>query len=172
MVWFWQGSSIEHIVSASFCMNVEGGEWEERCVREFWSKYPAILSRIKTAAQPTADAWREFMKLLDSFEKSGKIITIISDNPAYDLTAIDYNLFIRDREFGVRYNKDGTGYRKVADPSERIKGVSDASRKKITDRLNKEFAHTHWAADDARHILATYFLVQDALRALHAPTTS
>lgn len=154
--------------------------WEERCKREFWDKQPGLYERIKKAAglERQCETWTRFVKWLDNLERMSDKVVVLSDNPTYDLGAIDHELYQRFGRLGVRYTKGeideegkqtGGKYRPVKDPSERIKGLPKGMRDAIKAQLDKECPHTHWAPDDARRILKQYFLVQAAIEKLAQP---
>lgn len=162
------------IESKAFCGPVpEPKEFDQRCWTEFWSKNLSILERIKDTAQKEGvvlksqmiDAFMNYYYELDNrygpFTRSGnKRLILLSDNPAYDITAIDQALLMQtvnvksgkevgnEYVFPLRYTKSGQ-YNRVSDPSEMSSALPNKKSKEILDMVKKVSTHDHWAENDA-----------------------
>ena len=153
------GTHIGDIKTIGFCFE-EKGPFEKRCEQEFWSKNKELLERIRKEPKVT---WGEFRVWLLGLELRKLKVEFVSDNPAYDIAAVDYCLFTQAASrLPMRYTTDGQ-YRNISDPSEQMKGLSRAVQQLIITEAGKLAPHTHWAPDDAKHILVSFFLVKEAI---------
>lgn len=148
--------------TASFCFDYPGAPFEKRCYDEFWVKNLDILKRIQKEAKPAKAEWERFVDFLNALEKEHSKIKILSDNPAYDIEAIDWHLDKECGRAGIRYTSTGK-YRPVIDSSEMVKGLSKSVRDAIQAKVDKAIQHTHWAPDDAQGILLHYLLTQSVI---------
>lgn len=156
------GTDINSIKTASFCFDYKDKPFEKRCYDEFWIKYLDILKRIEGAAKPSKEQWKNFDKWLVELESQAESIKIVSDNPGYDIEAIDYHLHEELGRFPIRYDSTGK-YRSISDASEQIKGLPAMYRDQIKAKRDSMSNHSHWAEDDARSILVQYFLVKQTI---------
>ncbi len=160
------GSDSDNIQTRSWCFDHPDGPFEKRCVDEFWVHHKDILERIQKEAKASGrtvdEQWKNFATFMDDLYKTHKLV-LVSDNPAYDISMIDYELRSRKlKSSGLRfspYPKPNT-YLPVHDPTERIKGLDNDKANVIREAVNKIAKHTHWAADDALNILLLEFAVQ------------
>jgi hypothetical protein len=126
--------------------------FDKRCYDEFWSKNLDILENIRREAVPLEQAWKSIADFLTSLETDypESNVLICSDNPAFDLTFIDYNLFTRLGRLGVRYSDSGK-YRCVSDPT--AQRHFHPQKALLKQRLFESGAkHTHMPDDDAEGI--------------------
>lgn len=72
----------------------QGGEMEDRCHIEFWSKHPDLVEFYKTDAVEQKEGWNAIRYFLDNLEQihEGKKISFVTDNASFDIARIDYNL--------------------------------------------------------------------------------
>jgi len=159
------GTSLSSMEKGSFCFDYKDKPFEQRCFDEFWSKQDAVYKRICAEAVEPAEQWRTFKAFLDTLELSGDKVEIISDNPAYDVEAIDYHLNEELGRQGLRYSS-GMKYRCVHDSSERVKGLPAHYAEAIEKKAQSLAKHTHWAADDAEYILVHFFLTKTVIDTL------
>ena len=79
---------------SSYLKQPENCVWEQRCIDEFWSKYPELFEETK---KRVADA-REASEVMSSFKKwvlditKDKKTLIVFDTSGFDQAFIDYNL--------------------------------------------------------------------------------
>lgn len=156
------GKSIDTIQSASFCFDYKNIAFEKRCYDQFWSKNLQVLKRIEESAKDPEMEWKRFDDLLKQFEKQGTEVEFESDNPAYDIEAIDFHLFAELGRLPMRYTTQGE-YRSIGDSSERIKALPEVWKSYIDQRAQKIVTATHWAEDDARNILVRRFLTDQVV---------
>lgn len=127
---------------------------EEKCVSEFWARFPEVDAWIKREALPAPEvmkAFREWCRDMANIIGPGKI-TILTDSPDYDLGRLDYlghrtgiwDKPIRFLDVGVRHSQ--------ADPSERRAQLSDAA----------QAGFKTWLAEHAPHAKHSHFPDQDA----------
>lgn len=157
------GTNLKDIKTRSFCFDYHSGdrkvEFQKRCFDEFWTEHLDILARIeKEAIEPTAQ-WRAFIEFWDKFDEN---VVIVSDNPAYDIEAIDFHVWEEAKRFPIRWTADGK-YRKVCDPGQQMKGLLKGTQNAIRRRADKVAPHDHWAENDAKNILAQYFITRNMI---------
>lgn len=148
----------------------EDEKWEQRCKVQFWDKQPPeLLERIKRERKPAKEEWKDFLNFWTDITAKNQV-EIISDNPAYDIAAIDRDLLrYTGRDFGIRINADGYGYRTISDPTERHKFLEKEACDRIRNEIQKELASRgkklipHLADDDALQILLHYQKVERAI---------
>lgn len=168
-----------HVVAIGFCLGDANGKvlerrsfyikppltatFEPRCKAEFWDKHPGLFESFLDKAVDANDAYREVGQFLSSLEKYNRV-TILSNNPAFDLTHLDVALEKYLDRIGLRYSDDSSGnkYRWVADYSERTYaiGVSDevdALAMKIAGLESKDL---HDPANDALLIYHGTVIIQ------------
>lgn len=125
-----------HVVAVGFCLGDTNGNviesrsfyikpppaanFEPRCKTEFWDKHPGLFDSFLKKATDANEAYREIGQFLSGLEKYDRV-TILSDNPAFDLAHLDFALNKYLDRIGLRYsdNSSGNKYRWVADYSER-----------------------------------------------------
>ena len=160
----WGTSLAEPIESFSVCIDYKDVPMDADCETKFWSQHQDILRRIEKEALAPAVQWPKINKFVNSWD--GKELTYVSDNPNFDCGALDYNLLKTcGRRLPMRYSSTGE-YRAIEDPSEQIKGLGKRLEKQIKEMATALAPETHWAEDDARHILVLSFLVDEAIREL------
>lgn len=161
VAWSFDGEKFE---TKSFCseeaFNLTG--FETRCWEEFWTKNTKVLQRIQNEAIEDEFMWLSFVEFWNAFDSKSKTVKVVSDNPTFDLGRIDHALS-KLKRLPLRYTQDGK-YRSVDDPSEKIKGLPKSKREEIKAILEKTTPHTHWAPDDATHILKMNFLVDKYIK--------
>ena len=67
----------------------DGCYFEERCVKEFWSKHEDVLKIIQEDAVGPHIGIRSFVDMVYDLEDQYELI-IISDNPVFDIGFINY----------------------------------------------------------------------------------
>lgn len=159
------GTGLGDIATRSFCFDYRSVGFERRCYDEYWSKQLALLARIGREAVEPGQQWPAFVEFWNV--TFGADAVIVSDNPAYDLAAIDFHVWEWCRRFPIRNTAVG-GYREVHDPSERDHALPSDVRAAIRARAAALAPHDHWAENDAKHILTHYFLVRDEVAAREA----
>ena len=135
---------------------VNGWIFSRRCWDEFWCKQPyTLLAQLMTEAKIPEAAIREFLEV----EKRWPVGEVMSDNPAYDLTRLDFAIErYSDRNYGMHFTRTGK-YRTVSDPSEVYHHLPLEVRSKIVP----EPAATHFPDDDALDIYRFAIKVKNAI---------
>jgi hypothetical protein len=128
-------------------------DFEERCWKEFWNKpgMRAILDRIIKESKSTASCLKDIEEFKAAAEKEfpGRNLTIVSDNPAFDIADLDYLRYTLSDAKKLRYTAEGT-YRSISDPSEQLEALG--LYKKAKAEIEAKFPHDHWPGNDVRHI--------------------
>lgn len=150
------------IKTENFCFDYKNSPFEKRCYDEFWVNHLDILKRIEENAKEPGAEWERFNKWLLDMEKENGTIKFVSDNPGYDIEAVDYHLHTEIGRLPMRYSSTGK-YRSISDPSEQIKGLRKNTRNGINEQANKLVTHDHWAPNDASHHLIKYFLIRKVI---------
>src|SRR5687768_17292469 len=114
------GTCPSDMQSRSFCFDYNDRDFEKRCYEEFWKKNMKVLQRIENESVEPKRGWLEFVRLIDGFEAPDRKIVLLSDNPAYDISAIDHHIVVEQklRAFGLQNSRDGAIYRSINDPTE------------------------------------------------------
>lgn len=154
------------------CMLLPPGTgWEERCKREFWMQHSELLERISEQAIPPGDAMNYFVIWLDDMDiKYGKNLTILTDNPQFDVAWVNlylslfttrmnlyygYNALTKNYEFRRIWDVDSAmhGALMVRDGSVVEWGVESA-----LGVQNPFWKNDHDVSNDARNVAANYIM--------------
>ena len=136
-----------------FCSIVPPEEdFEPRCLEEFWREKDELLARIDAnALGDTADMLRAFLNYLGKMvnEQGGALPTFISDNPAFDIGAIDraIALYLPEEEYGLRHM--WPQYCWIEDGSEQKEGLLPIEIDWVRAQCTVD--HDHWPVNDATH---------------------
>jgi len=144
---------------SSYISQPNGTVWEERCVKEFWSKYPDQWERAKNGIKNAPDEIEVSKQIMEFIGKCPQNdICLVVDTPGFDISWFDLLISHQDKShlyiFNDKYNDAievsswylGTGF--VCDPNA-------SSKKTILNTIQeKEFpkwsvVHDHNAANDA-----------------------
>ncbi len=159
----------ETVMTSCHMGRAHSDEYEPRCMREFWSQVdPDGERRLAYArARPQWDFWLDVeMDFVNTFRDHASV-SVVSDNPAYDIAAISFNLQRYLNAPDVHYIS-GT-YHAVRDSHSTLE-VLAAMRgeprkefeKKLLDWFHGAFSdseradHDHNAAHDACYIANTW----------------
>lgn len=175
-----------HIIAIGFCLGDADGNviekksfyitpppdatFEPRCKEQFWDKHPGLFESFLAKSIDAGIAYQEIGKYLSSLEKYERV-TILSDNPAFDLAHLDVALKRYLGRIGIRYSDDSTGnkYRWVADYSERayIIGVSGEVDKLAMELAGLSEKDLHEPSNDA---LLIYYgtVITQRIRNVHS----
>lgn len=154
--------------------------WEDRCIREFWSKQsPELLDQLRhpdTSTDVDALGSREqyikykgavqeaIEQLRACIEQMPSEPIIVSDNPEFDLGRINYEIDrYNDGSNPLRYSEK-YGYLTVTDVGDFLAMLDEDHVKELLAE-NKEFAHTHNPGDDAAMMLHKFRVALELKRA-------
>jgi len=137
-----------------FVLPYKVSTFEERCKKEFWDKNPILLENLGPSPYNTKDeAWKDIARYLDDLHER-YYVTILSDNPAFDIGRIDHNLYWYAGRLPMRYTPKGD-YRPVSDPSEQLKMCPYWFQKEFKRRF--KHLHSHFPEEDAEYIYTLQF---------------
>lgn len=149
-------------------------KFEDRCLREFWSKNQDKLAVMKKNAIDPLLAIRKFRALLDKWDdKKNWEAVIISDNVAYDCRMVNHYLSV-DGLQSLSYDSNGN-YRPIFDTDSYARGVEKMGYKDLwvmDGDLVKKYQldvdtdkHDHFPENDAEVIYRVHVgLVQKLTR--------
>jgi hypothetical protein len=129
-----------------WCIDFDINDFEGICYNEFWSNHISILNDFKKEAVSADIAWSDISKFFDNLETEfpHANFVIVSDNPAFDIARVDYELFTRLGRLGCRHIGK---YRRVMNPNEqRLFFPGKVQMKELVKSLAP---HTHYPDDDA-----------------------
>lgn len=109
-------------LNADGSVSVEFQQFEERCVREFWSKNSENLKRMQENAIDPLVGIAQFRKLIDKYDD--KVLyeaRIITDNPSFDASMLNYYLSRANLE--PLHFDSASRYRSVVDTDSYSRGV-------------------------------------------------
>lgn len=155
------------------CRQKPGQEFELRCIYEFWYKYPLILKRIDEESLPLDDQMHAFAQFLYDIDKEYPedqyTITLLSDNPSFDIEHLDYYLCTITKTLPVRYSRNNK-YRSVDDPSERLSALDMWTVE--SEVLKNVVNHDHYPENDAEKIFFQHVLALAASNMLKKEGTT
>lgn len=142
----------------SFIAQPENTEWEERCVREFWSKHPERFEFVKNAIVNAPSRDEVATSVLSWLKDCDKDARFVVDTPGFDLAWLDSILGHTSHLYAFG------NYRDVLDLSSWYLGLGsvahpdESSKNALCKRLGLEklpdlgTKHTHDAGDDAENM--------------------
>lgn len=71
--------------------------FEKRCIEEFWSKHTDKLQFFLD--YPTKSTLSEFVDYIDALDKKYANVTLVSDNPAFDIGFLSAKLGLRNLQY-------------------------------------------------------------------------
>lgn len=122
---------------------------------KFWQKnnHMDILEDIQKDAIDPGIVWSHILKWRNYLEtRYGSNLVWLSDNPLFDLGAIDFELATRFLRHSIRYNQDGTIYQFVQDPSEQWAGLPSFVKPQLSRQLNDLMSHSALVNDPEKNL--------------------
>lgn len=135
-------------------------QFEERCKREFWDKNQKVLDYFQMNGKgKPEDVFNNFNNYLTKLECENDI-TILSDNPSFDISNMDYYLDKYCKRLPLHYSHKGD-YRPVVDWTERASALccEDDIRAIASNKFNA--SATHLPLDDAKNIYVSSILTEE-----------
>lgn len=136
-----------------WCIRLDESAIEPQCKTEFWDKQDGLWKRIQAEADVEANVAKSFIAFWNNLEhaypESTHKLTILSDNPSYDIGCLDYFVWKNAKRLPLRYTSSHQ-YRAINDPSEQAKSTNDDEG--CWERAKAKCPHNHWPADDAEAI--------------------
>lgn len=154
------------------------GDFEPRCWDEFWGNSkkmpPELIEEFKKDALTQTDGIKKFAALVDSLEekygdeKKYKV-RFLSDNPSYDIAALDVAMEqVCDRN-PMRYDSTGK-YRSLSDPWDMLDILPAEYKKQMLANIDKQLGsivlHDHNPTNDAEVIYRQYLAALAAMKLL------
>jgi hypothetical protein len=142
--------------------------FEEKCVTEFWSKYPDVLNTIVESPRVS---WKEISNIIDELDREFPSLLIASDNPAYDIAHINADLQLKAGVRGLQYRLNES-YRNIIDVDSFLSAYDIHNpkmwvwTKKILEAHNITVTanHDHLPENDAMYILEAYLSILNLKR--------
>jgi hypothetical protein len=141
---------------------VDYGDFESRCVDEFWSKLSQdIVDRClhNPEPQPVEDAWVAIGQWIDSLEETYPSdlykIKFVSDNASFDIANIDYCLEKYTGRIPMRYTTTGK-YRSIIAADDMLDMLPSAELTEAYNRINAKVIHDHDCVNDSYNIMLQY----------------
>lgn len=160
------GDEAERIIEKhTFCLKMPPDVGvEENCQKYFWDKHPDLWKRIEREAKPANTVAHQFVDFINELEtrfpEESYKIELLSDNPAYDITKLDFFVWNYTRRYPIRYSSTG-GYRTISDPSEQGKALPNEDE--CWEIAVSKCQHDHWPENDAEQIYHLFMQVQKSI---------
>jgi len=137
--------------------NTDYGDFEPRCVEEFWKKQGAeIKARCLTPAPELAPvAWKNIGNWIDSLEDRYGKVKFLTDNASFDIANIDYNLEKYLGRLPMRYSKTKR-FRSVVSADDMFDMMPEKTQKEARERIKTKVQHDHDCLNDSYFILLQY----------------
>jgi hypothetical protein len=135
-----------------------------KCWKNFWLNDPKNMENLKAWNQRagTVQEMGEAMtKWINAIETDYPLSTvkIVSDNPAFDIAAIDNVLFRTTGRIPMRYTTKEV-YRSIDDPTEQMACLALPICKSISNAANQFSHHNHDPLSDAANIYSLWVNLQ------------
>ena len=136
---------------------------EPKCWAEHWAEHLDQLKIFQTEdPQSPEDGIRHFVEDLDNMDSEYKV-AIITDNPSFDITFINYYLSVYLLRRPIAYMLGGEGYRSIFDTDSYTRGVLGKDYSclwtfdseiinKLEINLDSNIVHDHMPENDAEYI--------------------
>lgn len=150
--------------------------FEEKCKVNFWNKYPEALDYINSNTVEPNIGIQLFAKFLDEVDLHYPRLSIVSDNPSFDIAWLDYYLIKYSNRKPLRYSSTSDNYRMIWDYGsiQKIWLWLKTSSKSFYHFFNNSsickldskelLSKNHKALDDARAIASNYRIVIQQLQ--------
>ena len=148
-------------VKINWDSEMNGGDVEQRCYDEFWSKVPRhiIDDCIKDAEEPTV-IWPKINDWINSLEikypSPEYNICFLTDNASFDIASIDYALEKYCDRMPMRYTTSNK-YRAVISADDMLDMVDDNSKNIIYEKIKQDVVSDHNPVNDAHAIYLQYY---------------
>ena len=150
-------------LKVNWSSETEGGDFEERCLNEFWNKLPQdVINGCMIDVYSQSDGWNEIAKWIDNLEvlypDDKYNIKFLTDNASFDIATIDYNLEKYVKRNPMRYSSTNK-YRSVISADDMLDMAPDEYVKLVHDYINNlpDACHNHNPINDAYNIFLQYF---------------
>jgi hypothetical protein len=138
------------------------GDFEKRCVDEFWSKLPqSTIEKCLTNPEPlpAESAWIAIGAWIDFLEELYPIgeyeIKFVSDNPSFDIGNIDYCLERYAGRIPMRYTSKGK-YRSIVTSDDMLYMLPTKALVEAKERIDNQVTHDHDCVNDSYNIMLQY----------------
>ena len=128
-----------------FRFEFDYSKFEPRCVEEFWSKNMDKLEKFRSL--PISNI-KEFADYVDKLDEKYPNLTILSDNPAYDIGFINYLYDTQLNRKPLQYKYDGK-YRIIVDQNSYLWAMCPELAdpwiwdSKVTEKYNLSLTSVH-----------------------------
>ena len=141
--------------------------FEVRCLEQYWKKDKTQMLQLATFTTEAVDpetAMKTFIERVRFYDNDYDV-SIVTDNPSYDIMWINYYLDVYLNHMPLNYYSDQASYRGITDPMNfgiRYKIKKDKEETSFVfnktkyfeemDNFKKSGIHDHWPENDAEGI--------------------
>lgn len=144
-------------ISANWKPCSQGGDMEDRCYNEFWSKHPDMMRVYQKDAVEPPIAWNMINEFINNLEKKypDKKIKFLTDNAAFDIARIDFNLEKYCKRLPMRLSTTGK-YRALYGADDMLAMLPPRARKEADKVIDTIVIHDHNPVNDATYVYHQY----------------
>jgi DNA polymerase III epsilon subunit-like protein len=137
----------------------EGGDFEARCINEFWSKMDEkTKEECKRDAVEDFVAWKAIEGWLNEMEHKYEKIEFLTDNASFDIARIDYCLDKYCDRLPMRFSTTGK-YRAIYSADDMYEMLSSEQRAICDKQIAEIVVHDHNPVNDAEYVYMQYVMV-------------
>ncbi len=136
----------------------QGGDFEARCINEFWSKMDEkTKEECKIDAMSDAEAWNSLNEWLTEMERKYGKIKFLTDNASFDIARIDYCLDKYCNRLPMRYSTTGK-YRAIYSADDMYSMLSTEQKAICDKEIEAIVIHDHNPVNDAETVYWQYVM--------------
>lgn len=136
----------------------EGGDFEARCIKEFWSRMDEKTKEdCKYDAVEDSVAWKAVEHWLNEMERKYGEIDFLTDNASFDIARIDYCLDKYCDRLPMRFSTTGK-YRAIYSADDMYSMLSYEQRAICDKQISEIVAHDHNPVNDAEYVYMQYVM--------------
>lgn len=145
-------------ISANWKSVEEGGDFEARCINEFWSKMDEKTKEdCKRDALEDSVAWKAIESWLNEMEHKYRDIAFLTDNASFDIARIDYCLDKYCDRSPMRFTTTGK-YRAIYSADDMYSMLSSEQRAICDKQIAEIVVHDHNPVNDAWYVYMQYVM--------------
>lgn len=147
--------------NVNWALQSNGGDFEDTCWHEFWSKLPTeVVEACKVNTMAQDHGWRAVAAWLNELEMTYPTpeykIIFINDNPSFDIANIDYNLEHYANRHPMRYTSNGE-YRTIVTIDDAFYMMPESVINRVNVKIKKVVTHNHNPVNDAHFMCQQFY---------------